>query len=377
MEFVMNELIEKMLDENHIYQARTGMKRTPSPIRHRWKNGEKINYEMGCRIEPFTIFANGNNLFTCGSFSSMASALRTNAIVGRYTEIAPGCSMMGFRHPLESVSINSAVFNYARENVFSYFHEYETENGPVKKEPVPRPQPQSSPLRIGHDVWIGSNCTLGGVTIHTGAVVASNSVVVKDVPPYAVVAGVPAKVRKFRFPPEIIRGMLEIKWWDYELGDMYREGLDFSNPERFLSQFISRQSNIRRFTPGYFSPFLEFVVDKRMREHHGAIATSWGTVLTMDNGLCLLTHEAVTDHPIMGDVKEKGISMHTQRDGSDLLVDQIRLGVVNDPVPLVAENNLDGTISIKCGDQYLSARPKGEIALAARRNVWERFMIIP
>lgn len=70
-------------------------------------------------------------------------------------------------------------------------------------------------INIGNDVWIGMRCLiLDGVTIGDGAIVAAGAVVTKDVPPYAVVGGVPAKVLKYRFSPDIIARLLEIKWWN-------------------------------------------------------------------------------------------------------------------------------------------------------------------
>lgn len=70
-------------------------------------------------------------------------------------------------------------------------------------------------ITIGNDVWIGRHCTImNGVTIGDGAIVAANATVTKDVPPYAIVGGMPAKVIKYRFSQEIIDRLLEIKWWN-------------------------------------------------------------------------------------------------------------------------------------------------------------------
>jgi chloramphenicol O-acetyltransferase type B len=69
---------------------------------------------------------------------------------------------------------------------------------------------------IGNDVWIGrDSMIMAGVTIGDGAVVAARSVVAKDVPPYAIVGGVAAKVLRYRFEPKIIETLLKIKWWDW------------------------------------------------------------------------------------------------------------------------------------------------------------------
>lgn len=68
-------------------------------------------------------------------------------------------------------------------------------------------------VRVGNDVWIGSRAMiLGGVTVGDGAVVGAGAVVTKDVPAYAIVAGVPAKVIKYRFPERLIELLMDFKW---------------------------------------------------------------------------------------------------------------------------------------------------------------------
>lgn len=82
-------------------------------------------------------------------------------------------------------------------------------------------------ILIENDVWIGHGAViLGGVTIHNGAVVGAEAVVTKDVPPYAVVAGNPARIVKYRFEEEEVKALLDIAWWDWEsnvLKERYRE----------------------------------------------------------------------------------------------------------------------------------------------------------
>lgn len=70
-------------------------------------------------------------------------------------------------------------------------------------------------VTIGSDVWIGMNCiVMDGVKIGDGAIIAAGAIVTKDIPPFAIAGGIPAKVIKYRFPQEMINRLLEIKWWN-------------------------------------------------------------------------------------------------------------------------------------------------------------------
>jgi acetyltransferase-like isoleucine patch superfamily enzyme len=89
------------------------------------------------------------------------------------------------------------------------------------------------PACIGHDIWIGRDAVIfEGVKVGTGAVIAMRAVVTKDVPPYAVVAGIPARVIKYRHPPAIIQAMIVSRWWQYASADLC--ALPIDTPEKFL-----------------------------------------------------------------------------------------------------------------------------------------------
>jgi virginiamycin A acetyltransferase len=76
---------------------------------------------------------------------------------------------------------------------------------------------------VGHDVWIGMKTViLPGITIGSGAVIAAKSVVSRDVPPYAIVAGNPAKVVKMRFDKRTVEHLLAVAWWDWPVDKISR-----------------------------------------------------------------------------------------------------------------------------------------------------------
>jgi len=87
------------------------------------------------------------------------------------------------------------------------------------------------PVNVGNNVWIGDNVIiLSGVSIGDGAVIGAGSVVTKSIPPFAVAAGVPAIVRKFRFSEHIIEQLLEIKWWDWPIEKILKNKKLFATP---------------------------------------------------------------------------------------------------------------------------------------------------
>lgn len=126
-----------------------------------------------------------------------------NTTIGSYCSIANDVCIGLGKHPLDFFS-TSPIF-------------YRTSN-PLRKCIIKENKDfvEYESIVLGNDVWIGARAiVMDGVKIGHGAVVAANSVVTKDVPPYAIVGGVPAKIIKYRFTPEKVEKMLQIEWWNW------------------------------------------------------------------------------------------------------------------------------------------------------------------
>ena len=96
---------------------------------------------------------------------------------------------------------------------------------------------------IGNDVWIGTGvCVLSGVHIGDGAIVGAHAVVAKDVPPYAVVVGNPARIVHYRFPPDVIKKLLKIKWWDLKY-DKIKEIFHLMKDVNTLIEYYEKNPN--------------------------------------------------------------------------------------------------------------------------------------
>ena len=144
--------------------------------------------------------------------------------MGRYCSIARNVDVGAENHPLDFLSTHPFQF--------SSHHFDAVENYEAFERRVSSPLPLT---KLGHDVWVGSSSVIAsGVTVSTGAVVGANSFVNKDVPPYAIVVGSPARVIKYRFDPETIQALLESHWWDLLPEEMSK--VDFDHIETALQQ---------------------------------------------------------------------------------------------------------------------------------------------
>lgn len=145
------------------------------------------------------------------------------AKVGSFTSIGHGVVIGGARHPMEWVGM-SPVFYKGRDSIKKKFARFELHPPSV--------------TTIGHDVWIGrSAIVLPGVTIGNGAVIGAGSIVTKNVPSYAVVAGNPATLIRYRFSKELAFELEATQWWSLDDASLEYMSRYIKKPEYFLKEF--------------------------------------------------------------------------------------------------------------------------------------------
>lgn len=140
--------------------------------------------------------------------------------IGAFCSIANGVLIGGGRHPIEWAS-TSPVFYDNRDS--------------IKKKYARHVRPKNGMVVVGNDVWIGANAIImQGVNIGTGAVVGAGSVVTRDVPHYAIVAGVPARQIRMRFDKDLVDRFLKSKWWELDDDQLAALADLVPYPEKFL-----------------------------------------------------------------------------------------------------------------------------------------------
>lgn len=197
-----NTLINSKIDETATLYHQVRIKE--SVIENNASVGDfsKVDFT---NLGPFVRIDRLNHVFesTIGKHSYTGqNVVILKARIGSFCSISWNVSIGGANHDYRRIVQHSLLYN-----------PYDHIRPPKTNIPYNRFEEECV---IGNDVWLGSGCIITrGVKIGDGSVVAANAVVTKDIPPYAIVAGVPAKIIKYRFEEKVIDALLHLKWWDY------------------------------------------------------------------------------------------------------------------------------------------------------------------
>lgn len=207
---------------------------------NRMRVGKKCRFGHNVIIDSHCVFEGNNKLTDDVTFLNSQigyssyvgdNSFIKNTCIGRYSCIASDVITIAGNHPVNYVSIHPAFYSSEKDGELSYVEE---DKFPDFKYIDPT---HKISILIGSDVWIGSRVTiLENVRIGDGAVIGAGAVVTKDVPPYAIVGGVPARIIRYRFSDEIRRQLLEFKWWNREEQWLRDHGESFSDVNDFIEQ---------------------------------------------------------------------------------------------------------------------------------------------
>lgn len=208
-------VIVRSLLRGCFYLIRTVWHTTTSSIRHpNLDVGFDCTVDSSCKfegrnkIDSFSVVSRSS--FGFGSYCGLRCQIR-NANIGRFTSIADSVRIGLPEHDMRCVSTHPLLGSSHAPYI----------------------------THIGSDVWIGSGAVvLGGVSsVGCGAVVGTDAVVTKDVPPYAIVAGVPAKIIGWRFGEDVIQDLKRMRWWDWPLDKILSLKAEFLDVKSFVTKY--------------------------------------------------------------------------------------------------------------------------------------------
>jgi len=187
------------------------------------KIGKNVIIRNGCKIQKDV---------EIGDYTSINENTQIDSnckTIGKYCSISHGVKIGMGSHPLSYISTSTVFYEPYRGFVDQQLYDEYADKGVTI---------------IGHDVLIGANAIiLAGVNVGHGAVIGAGAVVTKDVPPYAIVGGNPAKIIKYRFEENIINKLITIKWWDKDMQMLANDAELMKAPKNFIRKYENEKYN--------------------------------------------------------------------------------------------------------------------------------------
>lgn len=198
----------------------------------------QMSYHDDTEVEPLTrhAFMGRRLVLNSTGYGTYSWSDLQMSKIGRYCSIAGNVRLLGPDHPTDFATTHPMAFGPTYRALMQ-------QNGFPDWNAVMPHRVKKASVTIGHDVWIGRDAVLGrGITIGNGAIVAAGAVVTKDVAPYTIVGGIPAKVIRKRFDAPLERDLQALGWWNYRMSDFGDQ--KFRNVPAFIKAFTAKQHDL-------------------------------------------------------------------------------------------------------------------------------------
>lgn len=224
---------------------KTNIKRLLLFLYHKYKNRNLVRFDYTSYLSRKCQFEGMNKVGSHVTFlgriglgSYIGTGCNFSADIGRFTSIGRRMSHIIVSHPYKDpfVSTSPLFFSLKKQNGYSFAKKQ------MVKEYKYYDEKRKIAFYIGNDCWIGYDvCIIGGVRVGDGAVVLSRAIVTKDVPPYAIVGGIPAKVIGYRYDEETIQLLQKVQWWNKDIEWLKEHSELLCDMEKFKQYFNNNQ----------------------------------------------------------------------------------------------------------------------------------------
>ena len=188
--------------------------------------------------KPCTFLTLGAGSYVINSVFEWDDSKQTpHVLIGRFCSVARDVSfLLGLNHNYKNV-VSTYPFdvNFVMEKICAA-----AKITDISYKPETRRYDNHYQIIVGNDVWIGQGATIiGGVRIGDGAIIGTNAMVTKNVPPYAIVAGNPARIVNYRFDAETIKKFMAVQWWNWSIKKIYKNLPLVYDTEKFLDKYYA------------------------------------------------------------------------------------------------------------------------------------------